>query len=69
MVDHRDARPLGGTDANPLTEIKEVIADLRDPVLVHSRMVSDSGRRSSFDDVLAAFGHTREPLAETADDE
>ena len=39
-------------------------ADLRDLALVLSRVATDSGRRTSLDDVIAAYGHTRESLAE-----
>ncbi|WP_434452897.1 type II toxin-antitoxin system Phd/YefM family antitoxin [Lentzea sp. E54] len=43
-----------------LREIDEASADLRDLALVLARSAVGSGRRTSFDDVLAAFGHTRE---------
>jgi hypothetical protein len=36
---------------------------------VLARAVTDAGRRTSFDDVLAAFGHTRESLGALPDDE
>jgi len=52
-----------------LAEIEEAAADLRDLALVLSRAVTDTGRRTSLDDVLAAFGHTRESLAAIADDD
>ena len=38
-------------------------SDLRDLALVLARAATDTGRRTSLDDVLTAFGHTRESLA------
>jgi hypothetical protein len=32
------------------------------------RSVTDSGRRTSFDEVLAAFGHTRDSVAAVEDE-
>jgi len=52
-----------------LAEIEEAAADLRDLALVLSRAVTDTGRRTSLDDVLAAFGHTRESVAAIEDDD
>lgn len=52
-----------------LQEIDEAIADMRDLALVLSRMVTDTGSRTSLDDVLKAFGYTRESLAAVPDDE
>ncbi len=52
-----------------LAEIEEAAADLMDLALVLARTATDSGRRTSMDDVLAAFGHTRESLARQADDD
>ena len=43
--------------------LNEVEADLRSLVLALARSAADSGRRTSFDDVLVAFGQTRESLA------
>ncbi len=51
-----------------LNELAELQADLRDLALVLARAFSDTGRRTSFDEVLAAFGHTRESLAALPDD-
>lgn len=64
---HRPVAAVVGVDR--LKEIEEAAADLRDLALVLARVVTDSGRRTSFDDVLAAFGHTRESLAAVEDDE
>lgn len=52
-----------------LSELEEAAADLRDLALVLSRTVTDGGRRTSLDDVLAAFGQTRESVAAVDDDE
>jgi prevent-host-death family protein len=52
-----------------LTEIEEAADDLRDLALVLARSATDTGRRTSFDDVLTAFGHTRESVAAIEDDE
>ncbi|MFI7132859.1 type II toxin-antitoxin system prevent-host-death family antitoxin [Nonomuraea sp. NPDC050153] len=52
-----------------LNELEEAAADLRDLALVLARSVTDTGERVSLDEVLAAFGHTRESLAAIADDE
>ncbi len=52
-----------------LHELEEAAADLRDLALVLARSVTDTGERVSLDEVLAAFGHTRESLAVIPDDE
>lgn len=52
-----------------LAELEEAAADLRDLALVLARVVTDTGRRTSIDDVLEAFGHTRESLDAVPDDE
>jgi prevent-host-death family protein len=52
-----------------LSELEEAAADLRDLALVLARSVTDTGERVSLDEVLAAFGHTRESLAAIPDDE
>ncbi|UWP81898.1 hypothetical protein [Dactylosporangium fulvum] len=51
-----------------LAEIDAAVADLRDLALVLARSATDTGRRTSFDDVLSAFGHTRESLNNLPDD-
>ncbi len=51
-----------------LGELQEREEDLRDLALVLSRMATDNGRRTGLDDVLAAFGHTREELEALPDD-
>ena len=52
-----------------LEELDETAEDLRDLALVLARSATDSGRRTSMDDVLAAFGQTRESLESIPDDE
>ncbi|MGA5763451.1 type II toxin-antitoxin system prevent-host-death family antitoxin [Nonomuraea bangladeshensis] len=51
-----------------LKELEEAAADLRDLALVLARSVTDTGERVSLDEVLAAFGHTRESLADIPDE-
>jgi prevent-host-death family protein len=63
---HRPVAAVVGIDR--LKELDEAAADLRDLALVLARMADDSGRRTSLDDVLTAFGHTRESLAAVEDD-
>lgn len=64
---HRPVAAIVGV--HRLVEIEEAAADLRDLALVLSRTVADGGRRTSLDDVLTAFGHTRESLAAVEDDD
>ncbi|MDP4500775.1 prevent-host-death family protein [Nonomuraea turcica] len=52
-----------------LNELEEAAADLRDLALVLVRSVTDTGERVLLDEVLAAFGQTRESLAAIPDDE
>jgi len=65
----RHRRPVAAVVSfQRLTELTELEGDLRDLALVLSRAATDSGRRTSLDAVLAAFGHTRESLADPPDD-
>ena len=64
---HRPVAAVVGIDR--LNELEQVVADLRDIALVLARAVTDSGRRTTLDEVLAAFGHTRESLAALPDDD
>lgn len=52
-----------------LAEIDDLTDDLRDLALVLSRAATDDGRRTDLDDVLAAFGHTRESLQDLPDED
>jgi antitoxin (DNA-binding transcriptional repressor) of toxin-antitoxin stability system len=52
-----------------LAEIEDAVSDLHDLALVLARAATDSGQRTSLDDVLSAFGHTRESLQALPDDD
>ena len=52
-----------------LAEIDAAVADVHDLALVLARAATDSGRRTPLDEVLSAFGHTRESLEALPDDE
>ncbi|MCG8917596.1 type II toxin-antitoxin system prevent-host-death family antitoxin [Actinokineospora sp. PR83] len=66
----RHHRPVAAVvSASRLGEMEAAAEDLRDLALVLARSASDNGRRTSFDDVLAAFGHTHESLAAIEDDD
>lgn len=70
LVVTRHHKPVAAVvGAHRLAEIDEAAADLRDLALVLARSVTDDGRRTPLDDVLTAFGHTRESLAALEDDE
>lgn len=70
LVVTRRHRPVAAVvGIGRLAELEEAAADLRDLALVLARTVTDTGRRTPLDDVLGAFGHTRESLAELPDDE
>jgi prevent-host-death family protein len=43
-------------------EIRELESDLRDAALLLSRMTTDSGSRTSLDEVIEAFGFSRAEL-------
>lgn len=64
---HRPVAVVVGVDR--LAEFEQASADLYDLALVLSRAVADTGRRTPLDEVLAAFGHTRESLAALPDDD
>lgn len=70
LVVTRRHRPVAAVvSIRRLKELEEAAADLRDLALVLARSVTDTGERVSLDDVLAAFGQTRESLAAIPDDE
>jgi len=70
LVVTRRHRPVAAVlSMGRLAELEEAAADLRDLALVLARAVTDPGRRTSLDDVLEAFGHTRETLDALPDDE
>ncbi|UGT60584.1 hypothetical protein [Nocardia asteroides] len=64
---HRPVAAVVGMDR--LAELDRAESDLRDLALVLARAATDSGNRTSLDDVLDAFGHTRQSLAELGDTE
>jgi antitoxin (DNA-binding transcriptional repressor) of toxin-antitoxin stability system len=70
LVVTRRHRPVAAVvSMGRLAELDEAAEDLRDLALVLARAVTDTGRRTSLDDVLEAFGHTRESLSALPDDE
>ena len=70
LVVTRHHRPVAAVvGVRRLAEIEEATADLRDLALVLARLITDTGRRTSFDEVLTAFGHTRDSLSLVEDDE
>ncbi|MBP2340034.1 antitoxin (DNA-binding transcriptional repressor) of toxin-antitoxin stability system [Saccharothrix coeruleofusca] len=70
LVVTRHHRPVAAVVGfHRLAEIEEAEADLRDLALVLARSAADTGRRTSLDDVLTAFGHTRESLAAVEEDD
>lgn len=69
LVVTRYRRPVAAVvGMDRLAELDRAESDLRDLALVLARAATDGGNRTSLDDVLAAFGHTRQSLA-TLDDE
>jgi prevent-host-death family protein len=70
VVVTRRHRPVAAVvSMQRLSEIEEAAADLRDLALVLARTATDSGARTPLDDVLKAFGHTRESLSALPDDD
>src|SRR5215213_1667881 len=70
LVVTRRHRPVAAViGMGRLAELEESTAEVIDFALALARTATDSGRRTSMDDVLAAFGHTRESIAGLADDE
>jgi|SRR5581483_9121781 len=66
----RRSKPVAAVvSMHRLGELQELEEDLRDLALALARAATDNGRRTNLDDVLAAFGHTREELEATPDDE
>ncbi|GAA1816525.1 type II toxin-antitoxin system Phd/YefM family antitoxin [Planosporangium flavigriseum] len=69
VVTRRNQAVAAVVSMQRLNEIEEAAADLRDLALVLARTATDNGARTPLDDVLKAFGHTRESLAALPDDE
>jgi prevent-host-death family protein len=66
----RRERPVAAVvSMRRLEMIEETIGDLHDLALVLARSATDTGERTSLDDVIKAFGHTRESLEALPDDE
>ncbi|MFC8530713.1 hypothetical protein [Nocardia sp. NPDC057227] len=65
------SRELSVADATRrrVAELDHSDADLRDLASVLARSAADHGSRTSLDDVLGVFGHTRQSLAALDDDE
>ncbi|WP_425827554.1 type II toxin-antitoxin system Phd/YefM family antitoxin [Streptomyces fractus] len=64
---HRPVAAVVGIDR--LEELENAASDLHDLALVLARSTTDTGRRTSLDDVLAAYGHSRDTLSQPPDDE
>jgi len=63
IVLERHGEPVAAiVDIQRLSDFDEVAADLRDLALVLTRAATDSGERIEFDEVLNAFGVTRDQL-------
>jgi len=70
LVVTRRNRPVAAVVGIARLELLEAAeSDLRDLALVLARAATDTGRRTALDDVLAAFGHTRESLAALPEDD
>jgi antitoxin (DNA-binding transcriptional repressor) of toxin-antitoxin stability system len=69
VVTRRNQAVAAVVSMQRLNEIEEAAADLRDLALALARTATDSGARTPLDDVLKAFGQTRESLAALPDDE
>jgi len=69
VVVTRHRRPVAAVvSIRRMADIERAAADLSDLALVLARSVTDTGERAGLDEVLAAFGHTRESLAALPDD-
>lgn len=70
LVVTRHRKPVAAmVSMDRLAELDRAESDLRDLALVLARAATDTGNRTSLDEVLGAFGHSRESLAEIEDDE
>lgn len=69
VVTRRQKPVVAVVSMRRLAEIEEAVTDLHDLALVLARSATDNGRRTSVDDVLTAFGHTRESIEALQDDE
>lgn len=69
VVTRRQRAVVAVVSISRLAEIDQTVSDLNDLALVLARAATDNGRRIPLDDVLAAFGHTRESLDAMPDDD
>ncbi len=66
----RHGRPVAAiVGMRHLAELKELEADLRSATLVLARMATDSGERTSLDELIAGLGFDRTDLERELDDE
>jgi prevent-host-death family protein len=69
VVVTRHRRPVAAVIAySRLEELSRAAEDLRDLALALARKATDSGERTTLDDVLRAYGQTRESLAGLPDE-
>ena len=69
LVERRGVPVAAVVSTRQLEAIRHLEADLRDAVLVLTRMATDSGVRAPLDEAITAFGYTRAELeAELAAD-
>ncbi|MBI4321591.1 MAG: prevent-host-death family protein [Chloroflexi bacterium] len=61
------AAVVGMDRLEQLDELERIEEDLLDIALATTRMLSDSGKRHTFDEVLRHFGFTRADLRETVE--
>lgn len=62
-VVERHGRPVAAVvSIQHFSDLRELERDLRSAALVLSRAATDNGHRTDLDDVIAAFGFTREEL-------
>jgi prevent-host-death family protein len=69
VVTRRNQPVAAVVSVQRLTELEEAATDLLDLALVLARLATDNGRRVTMDEVLGAFGHTRETLAALPDED
>jgi antitoxin (DNA-binding transcriptional repressor) of toxin-antitoxin stability system len=70
IVLERHGKPVAAViPIGQLAALDEAAADLRDLALVLARVATDDGERVALDDVLSAFGVTRDQLASLPDEE
>jgi hypothetical protein len=69
-VVERHGRAVGAVvSIQHFAELRELEADLRSAVLVLSRAATDTSHRTGLDDVITAFGFTREDLEQEQRDD